>query len=205
MAHVGRPIGEAVPAADVTWGDIFAVYDSNADIATAAGYGAPGQHRQGTQAWKDRRTFMRNVQRYRQESEGGPGQRRTPTRLEPRIRRLARRGTTRAATVRDVIRLMGMQGTTSDHLEVNFRYSPRDRMITASVYTHQSVYRGVGWRMRGFLPRDADEWETLGERYLEAFMVAYGMPSEVAQLGTEGTPGISFTIGREEPIDYDYH
>ena len=35
-----------------------------------------------------------------------------------------------------------------------------------------------------------------------------GAPADarhVPQLGTEGTPGISFTIGREEPIDYDYH
>ena len=147
---------------------------------------------------------MRDLQRFRKRAEGGAGQSREPVRNEPRLVSLGRRQTRRVATIRDVIRLMGMKGTTSDLVKVNFRYSARDREIQARVYTHQSVYREQGWNMRGWRPRTAEEWEQLGEQYLAAFMVAYGIPSEVAGSGVEPNPIISFQIGREEPIDYEY-
>ena len=45
----------------------------------------------------------------------------------------------------------------------------------------------------------------LGQQYLEAYAIAYGMPGELVAYGVgEEDPVFIFTIGREEGIDYDY-
>lgn len=183
------------------------VLGSNSEIAEAAGYGAPGQYPRGSPEWKARQTFMRRLQRYEQFRTGGGGQARNPRGAPPRIIIIARIEATRQntpATLADVIRLMGMRGTTSLDFEARVKVSSdeRWRKISAAVYTAQSVYRSVGWPMRGRSPDSGDEWLELGLMYGQAFLIAYGMPS--AYLVDDGSPLFLFTIGREDGVIYDY-
>lgn len=211
-AKVGHVQDELVPDARPTYDTLRDLFGSNADIARAAGYGAPGQYKAGTPEYVRRRTFMRNLQRYEQTRTGGAGQRRTARKIEPRLASIARTEQRRRAvplSVRDVVRLMGMRGTTTSFVLVKFAYSSpknpaRKREIEVGVYTSQGVYRDVGWPMRGRAPRSAEGWEELGAMYLEGWAIAYGIPGELVTGGVEGDPIFLFTIGREAGVTYDY-
>lgn len=209
-AHVGArvPTREREP----TWADVFEEFDSNEEIATAAGYGRPGQHPRGSPAWRRRRTFMRNLQRYRQGVTGGPGQRRTPRLLEGRlisIVRSRRRRREAPLNVRQVIRLMGRLGTTTWLVVARFRYSsPKNpdrgvRTIEVAVYTDPEVYEEVGWPMEGRDPRSERGWDALARMYLEGWAIAYGLPDELLADGLD-SPQFEFSIGRGEGVQYDY-
>jgi hypothetical protein len=212
MAKVGHVASEAVPDEEVTYETLRELFGNNADIATAAGYGRPGQHKKGSEAWKRRRTLMRNLQRYEKERTGAAGQKRTPTKLLPRLRSIAKTEQRRRATPRsvsDVIRLMGREGTTSTLLLATFGYSSsrnpaRRREIDAVIYTRREVYRRSGWPMRGRVPRDADEWQELGEAYLMAWGEAYGMGGDLPASGVDETPVLLFEIGRGDGVQYEF-
>jgi hypothetical protein len=141
---------------------------------------------------------MRNLQRYRDGS-------RTPGKLGPRLSNIAKaqkRRSTRPLTVADVIRLMGSEGTTTTMVQATFSYeAQRPRVIEATVFTAPEVYTEVGW---GPVPRAESGWHRAGLRYLEAYLIAYGMPGQVAAGGAEGTPVIHFTIGAPEDGEVDY-
>ena len=211
-AKVGKVPGALVPDEQPTYETLRELFGSNADIARAAGYGAPGQYPKGSPEWKRRRTFLRNLERYEQRRKGGSGQSRAPVKLAPRLANIARTEQRRRSTprsTRDVIRLMGMQGTTTSFVLVKFKYSSpknpqRLREIEVKVYTSQSVYRDVQWPMRGKVPRSEEEWAELGSKYLEGWAIAYGMPGELVDDGVDDTPIFLFAIGREEGVDYDY-
>jgi hypothetical protein len=192
-AKVGKVQRElASPSNDqASYDALRELFDSNAAIAQAAGYGAPGQYKPHSPEWVRRRTLMANLRRYdnaRKAKLGLPhGQVREPSKLDPRLRSIAASERKRQATpltVRDVVRLMGEQGTTSTTVLVKFKYSSaknpqRRREIDVAVYTHPEVYESVGWPMAGKSPRSESGWEALGRQYLEAFCIAYGIPGEV--------------------------
>lgn len=215
MAHVGVRQSALVTPEHITittYEEAREVLGSNEEIAEQAGYGAPGQYRKGTTEWRRRESFMRQLQRGEQRRSGGTGESRSAANIAPRVVTVANIETNRINTpkgVADVIRLMGMRGTTTSFVKATFAYSSpknprRDRQIEASVYTAQSVYRDVGWRMRGFRPQDEEAWDQLGQQYLEAWAIAYGMAGEVVAGGTANDPIFIFTIGGEEGVQYDY-
>lgn len=211
MAHVGVLQSALVVDDDVTitsYEEAREVLGSNEEIAEQAGYGATGQYRKGTPEYTRRRTFMRGLQRAEQRRTGGPGQSRSGAKQESQIVTVAnirahRRNT--PTTVQDVIRLMGMKGTTSSYVRATVTVSSdtRSRTIDTTVYTAQSVYRSVGWPMRGRQPRNDGEWAALGEQYVSAFARAYGIGAGMDVEG-EPEPIFQFTIGRGEGIECEY-
>lgn len=211
--HVGQLQPALVRDSDIeieTYEEVREVFGSNTEIAEAAGYGAPGQYPKGSPEWTRRRTFMRNLQRYEMGRTGGSGQRRTPSRMLPRLVTVAKVNESRRNTptgVTDVIRLMGGQGTTSFRFKATVEISAdrRDRDIELTVYTHREVYRQREWPMRGRVPRDDAEWSDLGHAYCDAFLTAYGLGGASVIDTPEGIePIFLFTIGREDEVQYDF-
>lgn len=213
MAHVGVLQPSLVVDDDVeitTYEQAREVLGTTEEIAEQAGYGAPGQYRKGTPEYTRRRSFMRQLQRAEKRRTGGPGQSRSGANVAPQIVTVAKIRANRRNTptgVSDVIRLMGMKGTTTSYVRAMTTVSSdtRSRTIEARVYTQQSVYRSVGWPMRGRVPRDDDAWADLGARYFQAFARAYGVGEMTVD--DEPQPIFQFTIGRDdetEAIDYDY-
>jgi hypothetical protein len=212
-SHVGQLQAPLVPPPEdapaiYSYTELRDLLGGNSEIATAAGYGRPGQYRKGTPEWRRRQSFLRNLQRYQKAATGTPGEARIPTRkIGPRLRNISQAQRQRATprTAGDVIRLMGMQGTTTTLISGWLRYSEdtRNRSIESRVFTSQANYRYVAWPMRGRVPRDSREWETLGRQYVEAWAIAYGAPGLRADPGS-GDPVFQFIIGREEPIHYDF-
>ncbi len=211
MAHVGQLQSDLVVDDDVeitTYEEAREVLGTNEEIAEQAGYGASGQYRKGTPEYTRRRTFMRGLQRAEKRRTGEAGQSRPGTHLVPQLVTVANIRTNRRntpTTASDVIRLMGMKGTTSSYFRATVTVSSdtRDRTIDTIVYTARSVYRSVGWPMRGRLPRSDDEWADLGALYVTAFAIAYGIGAGM-DVDDSPEPILQFTIGRGEGIQCDY-
>jgi hypothetical protein len=201
-SRVGVPAWALVPDEAPDYAELRRLYGSgrgsNERIAAAAGYpkGAEG-----------RKTFLRRLQRYEQYRKGKGGQASRPA-MTDELTKAARKEQARRATpktVSGVIRMMGSRGTTTSLVKVTFSYaSSRQREIDIPVYTARSVYVDVGWPMGGKVPRTEPQWDALGELFLEAFCIAYGIPAELAQDGFDDAPVFHFTIGREAGVQYDY-
>jgi len=209
-AHVGVLQPALVVPDDVTvttYEEAREVLGTNEQIAEQAGYGTPGEYPKGSPEWVARRSFMRQLQRAEKRRTGAPGESRSGASLVPRVVTVANVSRNRSntpTTVRDVIRLMGMKGTTSLRFKCTVQVSAdkRDRDIAVPIYVHPKLYRDVGWPMRGISPRSTDQWGLLAGRYAHAVLTAYGLAEGTAITGTGEL--FLFTIGREDGVLYDY-
>lgn len=166
--------------------------------ARAAGYGGPGEHRQGSRAWTRRRSFMRELQRYTttagQRRRQGPGGRERPlNKREASIVRSQWKKQARPGSVRAVLRAMNRYGATVTNFTGKFSYEPRRRreLNRYAVGVRPAVAQRAGFTSDAIARLD---WNELAEAFLLAFGRAYGM-GDYAAGGAISVEAFTFRLG----------
>lgn len=175
--------------------------------AKAAGYGGPGEHRQGSRAWTRRRSFMRELQRYTttagQRRRQGPGGRERPlNRREASIVRSQWRKQSRPGNVRAVLRAMNRYGATVTNFTGKFRYEPQRRrqLDRFAVGVRPAVARRSGFTSDAIERLD---WRELSEAFLLAFGRAYGM-GDYGAGGASSVEAFTFRLGYAPQAAYHF-
>lgn len=207
--HVGVAAENRVPDRSPTLADVQAAYPTGPTLAEALGYGTYAEVK-GTRGdgpgspYRRRQTLLDVYSRWRRGGRrptGGPwhaAQRVT-------IEKWVQEATPMSAVA--VLELMREQGATLTYFHAVFEYeSDREREIGAAVYVWPQVLAEHGFSalVEAIPPID---WPGLAGAFVTAWAAAYGLDDQlVHELEDEGFDvfAISFDIGRNERVDYDY-
>lgn len=215
--HVGEVLEWLIPRETPDLGTLVELFGGegtrrvNARIAEAGGYGGPRDNRRGSAGWVRRRTFMRDLQRYRA-AEGRQRRRPVERGRLPELRRIARAEQRRRATLEDasaVLDAMGRHGVTMTHVKGRFSYQPhRRREIEVTVAIEPDVFDEVDWPgAPAPADGDAEAWDHLGRLLLEAWGIAYGMPDSLTRGGgmsDDESVELGFSMGADPRAAYGY-
>lgn len=209
-AKVGHAHTLAMPEREPTFSDFTELFaDTTAgrtEAAAAAGYGTAAEARAaGPAAVRDRRTFMRGLQRRSEARPRGGAQRRgAPGTVTPAMRELVRAEWRAESVPRDpraVLRLLHRWGATVSALELTFAYEDRKRSFGRfSVGVKPDVLRRSGFTSAAIEELD---WDALAEAFLLAWGRAYGM-GDYAAGGGHDVEALSFRVGFTERSQYQW-
>lgn len=182
-----------------------ATTEGRQEAARAAGYGGPGEHRQGSRAWRTRRSFMERVRRW----QTSAGQQRTPPpvlrKREAGIVRAQWRRESRPNNRRQVLRLMNRYGVTVTDFTGRFSYERRRRQLDRfAVGISPRVLQRSGFTSAAIAEAlRSRDYDALAESALLAFGRAYGM-GDYAAGGASDVQAFAFRLGFAEAAVYRF-
>lgn len=212
--EVRRKVGVAVPNLmpdrDPTFADVRELYPTGPDLAEALGYGANRDHPRGSRAWRERRNLLDDYSRWRRGARN-PFRRGEATsgrarQLSAAVRREWRISAT-PQTELEVLQMVVAEGATVKSFAGTFDYeADRERFINSAVYIWPEVLERVGFSedVRAAPPI---AWGDLGGTFFTAWTEAYGLDNGLIEsIEDEGFDvfAMSWDIGRNENVDYDY-
>jgi hypothetical protein len=202
-AKVGHSHTLAMPERDPNLEDFVKMFPSNEDAAKAAGFGAKGAHKPNTPGWTRRRSFMRNLQRYRT----GATEKRTPgPKMNKRMGSIVRaqwRKTARPGTVRQVLELLNKYGAAVTELECTFHYENRAREFDRfAVGITPATLQRSGLTVP-VIRSQPIPWAQLADAFLLSWGRAYGM-GDYAAGGATKVGAFTFRVGFTGRAQYAY-